>query len=384
MMFFSLVGCTQTSDCTIRLDGTVSVVSEMLLTQEEYDQLTSMGGEPSTEAGTTISDVTENGINYKKITETKTYKSISEFKSDMMSSFDSEISAKELWFILNSDETSSSTEYGPITTNLIFTMPYKISQTNGEKTSDYTVKFNDVSSQVCYYVTTEASTSEWTKSTNIENAIKNLLLSKIEVANFKFSLNLNSNLSKVTLKNNSGYAVVNGKNYFENNKKLSYIEIYRKTNNGNYVKIATKNVEKSPIKDIIYTDKTVKPNKKYTYKIRGVYKEGSFTKYSSYSSAKTITIKPVAPKLTAKSTSNKAKLSWNKVSGATGYQIYRSTKKKSGYKKIKTIKKVSTTSFINKKLKSKRTYYYKIRAYKTINGKKVYSSYSSIKTIKIV
>ena len=39
-------------------------------------------------------------------------------------------------------------------------------------------------------------------------------------------------------------------------------------------------------------------------------------------------------------------------------------------------------NLIRGNLASKKNYYYKVRAYKTINGKKIYSSYSAIKTIK--
>ena len=56
---------------------------------------------------------------------------------------------------------------------------------------------------------------------------------------------------------------------------------------------------------------------------------------------------------------NSVKLSWKKVSGANRYQIYRSTSKTGTYKKIKTVKK---NKFTNKKLKSKKTYYYRIVA----------------------
>ena len=41
---------------------------------------------------------------------------------------------------------------------------------------------------------------------------------------------------------------------------------------------------------------------------------------------------------------NKVRLTWKKVSKATGYEIYRSTKKKGTYKKIKTISKNKTVS----------------------------------------
>ncbi|MCM1160537.1 MAG: DUF6273 domain-containing protein [Roseburia sp.] len=70
------------------------------------------------------------------------------------------------------------------------------------------------------------------------------------------------------------------------------------------------------------------------------------------------------------------KLSWNQVSGAAGYHVYRSTKKNGSYKKIKTL---SSTSFINKGLKQGKTYYYKVVAYR--NGSA--SSTSAIVSKKI-
>ncbi len=74
------------------------------------------------------------------------------------------------------------------------------------------------------------------------------------------------------------------------------------------------------------------------------------------------TAKPAAPKLKVKlASANAVKLSWNKISGADGYYIYRATSKKGKFSKIGTTKK---TSFKNSKLKSKKTYYYKVAAYK--------------------
>jgi hypothetical protein len=58
---------------------------------------------------------------------------------------------------------------------------------------------------------------------------------------------------------------------------------------------------------------------------------------------------------------NKAKLTWDDSDDATGYQIYRSTKKNGKYRKIKKVGQ-SADSFTNKNLKSKAVYYYKIRA----------------------
>lgn len=64
---------------------------------------------------------------------------------------------------------------------------------------------------------------------------------------------------------------------------------------------------------------------------------------------------------------NKAKVSWSKAKGADGYQIYRSTKKFGKYKKVKQTGKDSE-SYVNKKLKKRAVYYYKMRAVSD-NGK---------------
>lgn len=78
----------------------------------------------------------------------------------------------------------------------------------------------------------------------------------------------------------------------------------------------------------------------------------------------------------------KISLKWKKSSDATGYEIYRSTKKSGTYKKIKIIKSRNTLKYTNSKLKKGKRYYYKIRAYKTVNGKKYYSGYSAVKSAK--
>lgn len=88
-------------------------------------------------------------------------------------------------------------------------------------------------------------------------------------------------------------------------------------------------------------------------------------------------IKTVLPKLTTKSYSySKIKLSWDKVDGASGYQIYRATKKSGKYARIATVS-AEKTEYINTKLTCGKTYYYKLRAYQVKNGKKVYSKYST-------
>ena len=74
---------------------------------------------------------------------------------------------------------------------------------------------------------------------------------------------------------------------------------------------------------------------------------------------------------------------WKKSNGVSGYQIQFAKKKNFAGKKNIFIKKAGKTRYVLKKQKKGRTYYFRIRAYKIVNGKKVYSSWSAKKKIKI-
>ena len=76
-------------------------------------------------------------------------------------------------------------------------------------------------------------------------------------------------------------------------------------------------------------------------------------------------------------------VTWIKVSGVSGYEIQLATNKKfKKNKKTVTIKKQKTTKTTVKKLKAKKKYYVRVRTYKIVNGKKVYSSWSKVKSVK--
>ncbi|MCM1543866.1 MAG: fibronectin type III domain-containing protein, partial [Ruminococcus sp.] len=102
---------------------------------------------------------------------------------------------------------------------------------------------------------------------------------------------------------------------------------------------------------------------------------------ASYPTLTTAT-KPATPTLKATSGTKQAALSWNKISGATGYEVWMATKKDGEYKKVTTIKKNATVKYTKKDLKKGSTYYFKVRAYKTVDGKNVYSAYSAMKSVK--
>ena len=94
--------------------------------------------------------------------------------------------------------------------------------------------------------------------------------------------------------------------------------------------------------------------------------------------------KPKSAKIKKLKSAKKAvSVQWKKVSGVKGYQIQVATDKKfKKNKKTVTVKKQKTTKTTIKKLKAKKKYYVRIRTYKTVNGKKIYSSWSKVKTVK--
>ena len=78
----------------------------------------------------------------------------------------------------------------------------------------------------------------------------------------------------------------------------------------------------------------------------------------------------------------KAKISWKKNKKVSGYQIFRSLKKKSGFKKVTQIKKNGTVKFTNKKLKKSKKYFYKMRTFTKVSGKTYYGKWTTVKKIK--
>lgn len=98
-------------------------------------------------------------------------------------------------------------------------------------------------------------------------------------------------------------------------------------------------------------------------------------------SAKKITLPKATTKVTAKAKTDKTVvLSWKKVKGATGYLLYRSTKKNGSYQRIAVLKKGTKCTYTDKKgLKKGMKYYYRIVTVK----KKTYSPAKTTKAVKI-
>ena len=74
---------------------------------------------------------------------------------------------------------------------------------------------------------------------------------------------------------------------------------------------------------------------------------------------------------------NKIGIEWTKVNGCGGYVIYRSESADGKYAVLKTVTQATATEYTNI-VRDGKEYFYKIRAFVLVNGKKVYGEYSNI------
>ena len=217
-----------------------------------------------------------------------------------------------------------------------------------------------------YTITYSNNTNPGTASITVTALSKNYTGSK--VIPFKITSAAVSGLRTSAIKNNSVKLAWS---------KQEYADGYQICNSNNRV-VATTNKNS-------YTISGLNSCTTYKFKVRSYVENAdgsvSYGNFSTAVSAKTLLN---TPKLTAKSTSKgKVTLTWTKVSKASGYEIFYSTKKDGIYTRLKTISKASTRKYVDSGLASGEKYYYTIRAYRTANGVKTYSNYNTIKSVKV-
>ncbi len=148
---------------------------------------------------------------------------------------------------------------------------------------------------------------------------------------------------------------------WESNDKATSYSIYRRTATTKSVLYATADAD-----DTSFIDKKVKSGDKYKYYVKAnIGKEQS----ECYSDSDQNIIFLTTPKVKAASKTNGVTVTWNKVSGAKGYYVYRKVPG-SGWKKIYTVKSGKTVSYTDKSVKNRNKYEYTVRA---VNGS--FSSY---------
>ena len=166
----------------------------------------------------------------------------------------------------------------------------------------------------------------------------------------------------------SSYSKIYGSKPFALNAKAAGKLSYRSSNNSIATVSGTGNV-------------TLKSPGKVTITISAAATEN----YHEATKQITITISPKkVVGLSVKAGKKKLTVSWKKDSKITGYQITyaQNSKFTKGVKNI-TISKNSTIKKDIKSLKSKKTYYVKIRTYKMVGKTPIYSTYSTIKKVKV-
>lgn len=113
------------------------------------------------------------------------------------------------------------------------------------------------------------------------------------------------------------------------------------------------------------------------------------TKPAATTTATKPAVKPVkkvtVKKQTAKVKAGKKKLTvtWKKDKNVSGYQIKIATKKNFKGAKTYTVKSYKTYKKVIKKLKAKKKYFVKVRAYKTVGKSKIYGAYSAVRSCKV-
>lgn len=145
--------------------------------------------------------------------------------------------------------------------------------------------------------------------------------------------------------------------------------VYRKTGTGSWSRIAT--IKSGSTTS--YTDKSAKSGTNYSYTVRAC-NGSTMSDWHNYKTVKRLSNPAVT---SASKTSNGINVRWSKVTGATGYVVYRKTAKGS-WSRIANIKSGSTTSYIDTKASRGVTYIYTVRAY---NGSTM-SSFNSTKSAK--
>ena len=166
----------------------------------------------------------------------------------------------------------------------------------------------------------------------------------------------------------------------QNVSKLTYSKISNKSYTGKQIK---------PSITVKYSGKTLKKGTDYTVSYGKNKSTGKgtvkITGKGNYTGSITKTFYIVPKKVTISSAKSSAKkkitVKYKKVTGASGYQI---AYQKSGSKKwtYTTVSSKSASKTLTK-LTSKKNYKVKVRAYKTVSGKKYYGTYSSVKNIKV-
>lgn len=158
-------------------------------------------------------------------------------------------------------------------------------------------------------------------------------------------------------------------------KATSYKVYYKKFTN-------TKWTLKGSTTKTSMTVKSLAAGSSISFKVVPTWKKNGKTYTGPVKVCKPVsTLKKATLSSVKKASSGKVKVSWKKLDNVTGYQISKSTSK-TKKSVAATITSAKTKSKVIKATKGKK-YYYRIRAYKKVSGKKIYTPWSAAKSYKL-
>ncbi len=136
--------------------------------------------------------------------------------------------------------------------------------------------------------------------------------------------------------------------------------------------------------NLSYTIKSLSSATNYKFAIKSYTELSDGSRIWSGRRAITTSSRPIAPLINSAVSYGKGKITikWNDVARESGYKIYYSTTANGTYKLLRTLNPNDVSETCTG-LTSGKTYYFKVRAFKTVNGTKIYSSYSPAKAAKI-
>ncbi len=210
-----------------------------------------------------------------------------------------------------------------------------------KKNTDYTVTYASGRKNAGTYKVTIKMKGNYTGTKTLTFKIKPAKLSSFKLSDTSYTYNGKTKTPSVTVKNANGTKMTENKHYTvtysSGRKNVGTYEVTIK-GKGNYTGTKTLTFKINPTK----------------------------TKVSKLTTGK----KKITVAITKKSTQ------------VTGYQIQYSTSKKFTNAKTKTISSYKTTKYTLKSLSAKKTYYVRVRTYKTVGKTKYYSGWSTYKYVK--
>ncbi len=220
---------------------------------------------------------------------------------------------------------------------------------------DYTVTYKDNTNPGIATIVIEPVNRNYAGTKTINFKIAGLAVEGVKVSSIKPS---SMNLSWARQDYASGYQICNAQSR----------EVATVTSNKNSAKISG-----------------LAGGTKYQYKVRSYVQNTDGTRsYGAFSPLVSATTKLKTPsvRLYAKK-AGQARVEWNAVSGAGGYEVFYKASKNADFRKVKNINKSNVRVCKIKGLKKGQKCFVKVRAFKYQGSKKIYSAKSKGKNVKI-